>query len=145
MLLTFLQECEDSAGIHRNSLEWDRNPLEWDWNPQESTGIHRTETGFHRNYYIPAGIELESAGMEYIEWNCLYIYICLYLLNSLCIYKCNICIYWSAYNYNLVPFNIKTQMGSRRIAMCFEPFFPMSLLCHFAIPIHSSNLYLNIS
>ena len=55
------------------------------WN---GTGIHRNETRFHRNYYIPAGIELESAGMEYIKWNCLYIYICLYLLNSLCIYKC---------------------------------------------------------
>ena len=46
------------------------------WN---GTRIHQKETGFHRNYYIPAGIELESAGMEYIEWNCLYIYIFAYI------------------------------------------------------------------
>ena len=52
MPLTFLQECEDSAGIHRNSLEWDRNPLEWDrnplewdWNPPESTGMKLDSTG----------------------------------------------------------------------------------------------------
>ena len=50
MPLTFLQECEDSTGIHRNPPEWDRNPLEWDRNPPESTGMR-----------------LDSAGMEYIE------------------------------------------------------------------------------
>ena len=33
----------------------------------ESTEIDRNETVFCRNYCIPAGIELESAGMEYIE------------------------------------------------------------------------------
>ena len=29
MPLTFLQEWPNSAGIHRNPLEWDWNPLEW--------------------------------------------------------------------------------------------------------------------
>ena len=57
MPLTFLQECEDSAGMGQESTGMGL----------ESTRIHRNETGFHRNYCIPAGIELESAGMEYIE------------------------------------------------------------------------------
>ena len=38
MPLTFLQECDDSTGIHRNLLEWDRNP-------QESTGMRLDSTG----------------------------------------------------------------------------------------------------
>ena len=68
MPLTFLQECEESAGMG-----------------PESTGIHRNETGFHRNYCIPAGIELESTGMTLFlqEWNILnkiaYIYIFAYI------------------------------------------------------------------
>ena len=68
MPLTFLQECEDSAEIHQNPLEWDQN-----------------ETGFHWNYCIPAGIELESAGMTLFlqEWNMLnkivYIYVYAYI------------------------------------------------------------------
>ena len=68
MPLTFLQECEDSAGIHRNLPEWDRNLLEWDRNPQESTGMR-----------------LDSTGMTLFlqEWNILnkiaYIYINTYI------------------------------------------------------------------
>ena len=82
MPLTFLQECEDSTGIHQNLLEWDRNPQEWD-----------------------------------ILNKIAYIYVCLYLLNSLHIYKClyfYICIYWSAFiylNYYLLPFNIMNLQG----------------------------------
>ena len=41
-----------------------------------STGIHRNETGFHWNGCISAGIDLDSAGMRYIEYNSLYIYNC---------------------------------------------------------------------
>ena len=39
MPLTFLQECEDSAGIHQNPLEWDQNPLESTGMKLDSTGI----------------------------------------------------------------------------------------------------------
>ena len=66
----------------------------------------------------------------------LYFYICLYLLNSLCVYKCYICIYWSAYiylNYNLVPFNIKNLDGLKTHRHVFWAlFFHVSplLLCH---------------
>ena len=35
------------------------------WNPQESAGMGLDSTGIHRNYNIPAGIELDSAGMRY--------------------------------------------------------------------------------
>ena len=68
MPLTFLQECEDSTGIHRNLLDWDRNP-------QESTGMRLDS----------AGIELESTGMTLFlqEWDILnkiaYIYINAYI------------------------------------------------------------------
>ena len=48
-------------------------------------------------------------------------------------------------NYNLVPFNIKNLDGLKTHRHAFRALFPMSLPCHFAIPIHSSNLYLNIS
>ena len=44
----------------------------------EPTGIHWNETGFHRNYCIPAGIELESAGMEYIKIAYIYIFAYIY-------------------------------------------------------------------
>ena len=62
----------------------------------ESTGMGLESTGMRLD---STGIELESAGMTLflLEWNILnkiaYIYICLYLLNSLCVYKCYICIY----------------------------------------------------
>ena len=75
MPLTFLQECEDSAGMGQESAGMGL----------ESTGIHRNETGFCRNYCIPTGIELESAGMILFlqEWNILnkiaYIYINTYI------------------------------------------------------------------
>jgi len=46
MPLRFLQECPNSTGFHRNG-----------------TGIRWNETGIHKNSCIPAGMELESAGM----------------------------------------------------------------------------------
>ena len=78
MPLIFLQECEDSTGFH-----W--NLLEWDWN---GTRIHRNEIRFHRNYCIPAGIELESAGMALFmqEWNILNKIVYIYGLYYICIY-----------------------------------------------------------
>ena len=111
MPLTFLQECEDSAGIHRNGtgIRWNgtgihRNPQEWDWIPQELLYSCRNRTGICRN------------GIYWIKL-LIYIYIYLYLLNSLHIYKClyfYICIYWSAFiylNYYLLPFNIMNLQG----------------------------------
>ena len=116
------------------------------WNPPESTGMGPESTGMGLEStgmrLDSTGIELESAGMTLflLEWNILnkiaYIYICLYLLNSLCVYKCYICIYWSAYiylNYNLVPFNIKNLDGLKTHRHVFWAlFFHVSplLLCH---------------
>ena len=93
----------------------------------ESTRIHQNGTGIHQNgtgiHWNGTGIHRNPQEWDWIlqEWNILnkiaYIYIYLYLLNSLHIYKylySYVCIYWSAFiylNYCLVPFNIMNLQG----------------------------------